>query len=121
MLSTASSTTPMQTQSPFTWTKDPNKIIAAVKRGHQVLDSIHQESLLTSLLGRNAACVVRSSARASCRRHRSPETDSEAFSSACRHIWSASLTGAVVFGFQVTKIELWGTSASRAHRADVID
>src|SRR5436305_14220101 len=26
---------------PFTWTKNPNKIIAAVKRGHQVLDSIH--------------------------------------------------------------------------------
>src|SRR3974377_640087 len=26
---------------PFPWTKDPNKIIAAVKRGHQVLDSIH--------------------------------------------------------------------------------
>jgi hypothetical protein len=26
---------------PFTWTKDPNKIIAAVKRGHQGLDSIH--------------------------------------------------------------------------------
>jgi hypothetical protein len=26
---------------PFTWTKDPNKIIAAVKRGHQALDSIH--------------------------------------------------------------------------------
>jgi DDE superfamily endonuclease/Homeodomain-like domain len=26
---------------PFTWAKDPNKIIAAVKRGHQVLDSIH--------------------------------------------------------------------------------
>ena len=26
---------------PFTWTKDPNKIIAAAKRGHQVLDSIH--------------------------------------------------------------------------------
>jgi len=25
----------------FTWTKDPNKIIAAVKRGHQMLDSIH--------------------------------------------------------------------------------
>jgi transposase len=25
---------------PFTWTKDPNKIISAVKRGHQVLDSI---------------------------------------------------------------------------------
>jgi hypothetical protein len=23
------------------WTKDPEKIIAAVKRGHQVLDSIH--------------------------------------------------------------------------------
>ena len=26
---------------PFTWTADPEKIIAAVKRGHQVLDSIH--------------------------------------------------------------------------------
>jgi transposase len=23
---------------PFTWTEDPNKIIAAVRRGHQVLD-----------------------------------------------------------------------------------
>jgi len=26
---------------PFIWTKDPDKIIAAVNRGHQVLDSIH--------------------------------------------------------------------------------
>ncbi|MEQ9152821.1 MAG: IS630 family transposase [Parvibaculum sp.] len=26
---------------PFNWTADPNKIIAAVRRGHQVLDSIH--------------------------------------------------------------------------------
>jgi transposase len=26
---------------PFTWTKDPNEIMAAVKRGHQTLDSIH--------------------------------------------------------------------------------
>ena len=26
---------------PFVWTKDPDKIIAAVKRGHQTLDSIH--------------------------------------------------------------------------------
>jgi hypothetical protein len=26
---------------PFRWTKRPAKIIAAVKRGHQVLDSIH--------------------------------------------------------------------------------
>src|SRR6204780_3492556 len=26
---------------PFTWTADPDKIIKAVKRGHQVLDSIH--------------------------------------------------------------------------------
>jgi transposase len=26
---------------PFAWTKDPEKIIAAVKRGHQALDSIH--------------------------------------------------------------------------------
>ena len=30
-----------QNPKPFTWTKDPNKVIAAVKRGHQVLDSIH--------------------------------------------------------------------------------
>jgi hypothetical protein len=26
---------------PFTWTADPDRIIAAVKRGYQVLDSIH--------------------------------------------------------------------------------
>jgi transposase len=26
---------------PFTWTKKPNEILPAVKRGHQVLDSIH--------------------------------------------------------------------------------
>jgi transposase len=26
---------------PFQWTKKPNEILAAVKRGHQVLDSIH--------------------------------------------------------------------------------
>jgi hypothetical protein len=26
---------------PFTWTADPDKIIAAVRRGHQVLDSRH--------------------------------------------------------------------------------
>jgi len=26
---------------PFRWTKDPDKIFAAVKRGHQVLDFIH--------------------------------------------------------------------------------
>ena len=26
---------------PFIWTADPDQIIAAVKRGHQVLDSIH--------------------------------------------------------------------------------
>ena len=25
----------------FTWTADPDKIIAAVRRGHQVLNSIH--------------------------------------------------------------------------------
>ncbi len=27
---------------PLSWTADPDKIIAAVKRGHQALDSIHQ-------------------------------------------------------------------------------
>jgi hypothetical protein len=26
---------------PFRWTKDPDKIIAAVRRGHQALDSSH--------------------------------------------------------------------------------
>jgi hypothetical protein len=26
---------------PFTWTADPDKIIQAVRRGHQVSDSIH--------------------------------------------------------------------------------
>ena len=26
---------------PFRWTKDPDKIIAAVRRGHQLLDSLH--------------------------------------------------------------------------------
>jgi transposase len=26
---------------PFVWTKDPDRIIAAVKRGHQMLDSLH--------------------------------------------------------------------------------
>ncbi len=26
---------------PFAWTRDPNAIIASVKRGHQALDSIH--------------------------------------------------------------------------------
>jgi transposase len=28
---------------PFRWTKDPGKNIAAVKRGHKALDSIHQK------------------------------------------------------------------------------
>jgi hypothetical protein len=31
----------IQIAGPFTWTADPDKIIAAVRRGHQVLDSIH--------------------------------------------------------------------------------
>jgi transposase len=26
---------------PFIWTADPDKIVAAVRRGHQVLDSVH--------------------------------------------------------------------------------
>ena len=29
-----------QQPKPFVWTADPNKIIQAVRRGHQVLDSI---------------------------------------------------------------------------------
>ena len=39
--STASSNTPTNDPQPFIWTKDPDKIIAAVRRGHQALDSIH--------------------------------------------------------------------------------
>ena len=30
-----------QQSKPFRWTADPDKIIAAVRRGHQALDSIH--------------------------------------------------------------------------------
>jgi len=30
-----------QQPNPFVWTADPDKIIAAANRGHQVLDSIH--------------------------------------------------------------------------------
>ncbi|MER8887178.1 transposase, partial [Mesorhizobium sp. M0816] len=30
-----------QQPKPFSWIADPDKIIAAVKRGHQALDSIH--------------------------------------------------------------------------------
>ena len=30
-----------ESSKPFVWTADPDKIIAAVRRGHQVLDSIH--------------------------------------------------------------------------------
>ena len=38
--STASSSTTTQQSKPFVWTADPNKIIAASARGHQVLESI---------------------------------------------------------------------------------
>ena len=38
--STASSRAQHQPK-PFVWTADPDRIIAAVKRGHQTLDSIH--------------------------------------------------------------------------------
>lgn len=30
-----------ETAKPFVWTKEPERIIAAVKRGYQALDSIH--------------------------------------------------------------------------------
>src|SRR5512133_1260493 len=32
---------PTTTPKPIVWTADPDKIIAAIKRGHQALDSIH--------------------------------------------------------------------------------
>jgi hypothetical protein len=31
----------LEAGSPFVWTADPDKIIAAANRGHKVLDSIH--------------------------------------------------------------------------------
>ena len=37
---------------PFTWTTDADKIIVAVRRGHQVLDSIHVRSALDPQLPR---------------------------------------------------------------------
>src|SRR5580704_1550356 len=37
-----------QQSQPFTWTADPDKIIAAVRRGHQALDSVHERWLRTS-------------------------------------------------------------------------
>jgi hypothetical protein len=42
---------------PFIWTADPDKIIAAVKRGHQVLDSIHQGSSAWVAKGANTFCA----------------------------------------------------------------
>jgi hypothetical protein len=33
---------------PFVWTADPDKIIAAVKRGYHTLDLIHQQGRVTS-------------------------------------------------------------------------
>jgi transposase len=38
-----------QTPKPFTWTKDPEKIIAAVKRGHQALESAPKRSWVISM------------------------------------------------------------------------
>jgi hypothetical protein len=52
-----------QQPKPFVWTADPDKIIAAVKRGHQTLDSIHYSLVrcrTTSQLGRelNLTCEL---------------------------------------------------------------
>jgi hypothetical protein len=42
---------------PFTWTADPDKIIAAVRRGHQVLDSIHSHvRRFQAQASKNVAC-----------------------------------------------------------------
>jgi transposase len=38
-----------QQSQPFTWTADPDKIIAAVRRGHQILDSIHFVVMLSTV------------------------------------------------------------------------
>jgi hypothetical protein len=35
---------------PFCWTKDPNRIIAAVRRGHQASDPLHQSPVVQALL-----------------------------------------------------------------------
>ena len=44
---------------PFVWTADPNKIIAAVKRGHQVLDSIYGGRSRSEADVRTDTCVYR--------------------------------------------------------------
>jgi transposase len=41
---------------PFTWTANPDTIIAVVKRGHQVLDSIHRPPRSIDVIG-NDRCV----------------------------------------------------------------
>ena len=43
----------------FIWTKDPEKIIAAVKRGHQALDSIHSLMFAVSSCRHRNSLLVR--------------------------------------------------------------
>ena len=38
-----------QTPKPFVWTADPDRIIEAVKRGHQTLDSLHFREIRTDV------------------------------------------------------------------------
>jgi hypothetical protein len=42
---------------PFTWTADPDKIIAAVRRGHQVLDSIKARDFAAHLQAKRSTAL----------------------------------------------------------------
>jgi len=50
-----------QSSKPFVWTADPDKIIAAVRRGHQVLDSIHYGVCAVVLTAPCAFAIARKS------------------------------------------------------------
>ena len=52
-----------QQPKPFTWTADPDKIIAAASRGHQRLDSMHQCGRPFSHIARPDPLCSRDSAR----------------------------------------------------------
>jgi hypothetical protein len=42
---------------PFAWAADPDKVIAAVKRGYQVLDSLHLDALIAGDTFGDGACA----------------------------------------------------------------
>jgi transposase len=61
---------------PFRWTKDPDKIIAAARRGHQALDSIHLVAGIRSGLMTGVKTTASHHARRAGRRTRPPRRGS---------------------------------------------